>query len=248
MQRTDGRPPPVGRTAATALFGLVLLVLLAACDEQGMEQETVQEPEQTDQQDDGTSDGKEQKRLQLGESVVLTGTPTVVGEGEDGDEAAQDDEDGEQGGDQPGTEEQEEVELDVTASQLQDPVTSAEEDQQPDEDARLVAVELELENVGKADYETSVAAAGELFLFENEDKGLQPIMTEVEECELIGEEDDEQEGEDDENEGEEEPVRMTLDSGESRSGCMVFEVEEGQEPKLFEYELQPDSAALWELT
>lgn len=247
MQRTDVRPRPVGRTAATALFGVVLLVLLAACDDQGMEQETVQEPEQTDQQGDGTSEDKEQQRLQLGESVVLTGTPTVAGEGEDGDEA-QDGEDGEQGGDQPGTEEQQEVELDVTASQFRDPVTSAEENQQPDEDARLVAVELELENVGQADYETSVASAGELFLFENEEEGVQPTMTEVEECDLIGEEGDEQADKDDENAREEESVRMTLDSGDSQSGCMVFEVEEDAEPKLFEYELQPDSAALWELT
>lgn len=228
MQRANAGPRPVGRVA-TAVLSALLLLVLAACEE-GMEQETVQEPEQTDEPDDGTSDESdddEQERLELGESAVLAGVPTPVGEGDGDDE--------EQEGDQPETDGAEEVELEVTASQLHDPVTAVDEQQQPDEGARLVAVEVDLENVGQADYEASVARAGELFLFENEDEGVQPALTEVDECDLIGDEDaDEQ-------------ASISLDSGDSRSGCLVFEVEEDTDPQLFEYELEPEAAALWEL-
>lgn len=84
-----------------------------------------------------------------------------------------------------------------------------------------------------------MASVGELFLSENENKSEQPEMTEVKECDLIAHENGDENGD--------ERARISLDSGDSRSGCMVFEVRQDIDPALFEYELQPQSAALWEL-
>lgn len=228
MHTTDVGRRRVGRLAAVVLSGLMVFVL-AAC-EGGLEQETVQEPEQTDQQDDTAEDSDDeqrQERLQLGESVVLSGMPAVVGESENAGESGGDGDDGE------GQEEEEEIELEVTASEFLDPVTAVDEEEAPREGARLVAVELELENVGEEDYEGSVASAGELFPSADDDEGEQPALTEVDECELIGDE--------------EEPTEINLDSGDSRSGCMVFEVDDDSDPELFEYELGPETVGLWEL-
>lgn len=121
------------------------------------------------------------------------------------------------------------LQVEVTLVDIHNPATGSSDFDEVEEGHRFVAADLRLTVTGNAPYDDSPSNSGELI--DTDDAGRNPTLAEVDECDSFG-------------------GAATIPAGDTRTGCLVFEVPDGREARSFQFSLDSGFApqtGVWEL-